>query len=108
MKAKYIIHAVGPRFQEEDMEDKLRTTVRNVLKAAEEKGITAVAFPAMGAGFYGVPLPVSARATLETIMEHLVAGSGIRDVVVSLLDDREYQPFKSQLSTLTNPQGVTA
>jgi O-acetyl-ADP-ribose deacetylase (regulator of RNase III) len=100
MKAEYIIHAVGPRFQEEDLEDKLRRTVVNSLKKAEEKGIKAVALPPMGAGFYGVPLDVSARVTLGTIKEYLSGDSGLEDVAVCLLDNREYKPFKSQLTAL--------
>ena len=51
LKADFIVHAVGPRFQEEDTEGKLRTTVLNSLKAAEEKGVKRIALPAMGAGF---------------------------------------------------------
>jgi O-acetyl-ADP-ribose deacetylase (regulator of RNase III) len=55
LKAKYIIHAVGPRFQEENLEEKLRTTTLNALRRAEENKIQVLAFPAMGAGFYGIP-----------------------------------------------------
>lgn len=52
LKAQYIIHAVGPRFQEEDTEAKLRATVHNSLKRAEEKGIQQIAFPAMGESWF--------------------------------------------------------
>ena len=52
MKAKYIIHAVGPRFQEEDLEGKLRTTTLNVLRQGGEKGIKQLGFPAMGRRFF--------------------------------------------------------
>jgi O-acetyl-ADP-ribose deacetylase (regulator of RNase III) len=100
MEAKKIIHAVGPRFQEEDLETKLETTVRNCLKAAEEAGIKEVAFPAMGAGFYGVPLEVSARITLDTIRQHLAGDTTIDNVVVCLMDNREYQPFQKQLASM--------
>ena len=34
LKARYVVHAVGPRFQEEDLEDKLRDTMLNVLQKA--------------------------------------------------------------------------
>lgn len=108
MKAKFIVHAVGPRFQEEDTEGKLRMTVENALKQAEAKGITAIAFPAMGVGFYGVPLPISARVTLKTIRDHLMGATSIQEVVVCLLDNREYQPFQSQLEALGQPEGVSA
>jgi O-acetyl-ADP-ribose deacetylase (regulator of RNase III) len=48
LKAKYIIHANGPKFQEEDMEGKIKTTIINSLKLADEKGIKKIAFPPMG------------------------------------------------------------
>lgn len=100
MKASHIIHAVGPRFQEDDLEDKLKTTILNCLKSAEEQGIKALAFPAMGAGFYGVPLEVSARVTLGTLKEHLSGSTKVQDIVVCLLDNREYKPFQSQLVSM--------
>lgn len=101
MKASCIIHAVGPKFQEEDLEAKLRETIKNCLLAAEAKGLTQIAFPAMGAGFYGVPLPVSAQVTLEAIIEYLSGETGIREVIVCLLDSREYAPFKAQLAAVS-------
>ncbi len=104
MKADYIIHAVGPRFQEQDIESKLEKTVVNALKRAEEKGIEAVAFPPMGTGFYGIPLDVSARVTLKTLKEYLSGKTNIKDVVVCLQDKREYKPFKAQLTALASAQ----
>jgi O-acetyl-ADP-ribose deacetylase (regulator of RNase III) len=100
MKANYIIHAVGPKFQEENLSDKLRATITNALKAADDKGITQVAFPPMGAGFYGVPLPESAEITLTSIADYLKGDTKISDVSVVLLDNREYQPFESKLADL--------
>lgn len=97
MKADYIIHAVGPRFQEEDLESKLKTTVENCLQAALGKELKQIAFPPMGAGFYGVPLDLSARITLGTIEEFLSGQTGISEVIVCLMDQREYQPFRKQL-----------
>jgi O-acetyl-ADP-ribose deacetylase (regulator of RNase III) len=100
MKAKYIIHANGPKFQEEDISIKLEKTIINSLKAAEEMGIKAIAFPAMGAGFYGVPLEQSSEITLKTIKQYLSNGSALEDVVICLLDNREYIPFEKQLSLM--------
>ena len=91
MKAKHIIHACGPKFQEENTEHKLKSTIINVLKAAESNGIESIAFPPMGSGFYGVPLDKSAKITIETIAEYLNKGSEIKDVVVCGNDMREYK-----------------
>ena len=100
LKAKYIMHANGPKFQEEDMEGKIKTTIINSLKLADEKGIKRIAFPPMGTGFYGVPLDQSARVTLHTIREYLLGNTGIEEVVICLNDNREYQPFKARFDKL--------
>jgi O-acetyl-ADP-ribose deacetylase len=100
MKAKQIIHANGPKFQEEDLENKLRTTTENALKLADARGIKHVAFPPMGSGFYGVPLAVSARITIDTVKQHLEGKTGLEEVVFCLLDSREYGPFQTKLQTL--------
>lgn len=97
LKAKYIIHAVGPAFQEPETEDKLRNTVINSLKRADEKGIQQVAFPLMGAGFYGVPMDLSARITLATIKDYLTNETKVKEVIVVALDNRELEPFQKQL-----------
>ena len=96
LKAKHIIHAVGPTFQEEAMEEKLRTTMLNSLRCAEELGVEKVAFPAMGVGFYGVPLDLCARVMLETIKKHLEVETRLNEVTVCVLDIREYRPFEAQ------------
>jgi len=100
LKAKYILHAVGPRFQEEDLEEKLRSTMGNVLRKAEESRIQSLAFPAMGVGFYAVPLEVCARETLEAVKKHLEASAGIREVVFCLRDSHEYKKFSEHLQRI--------
>jgi len=107
LKADFILHAVGPRFQEEDIEGKLRTTVLNCLSEADAKGISSIAFPAMGAGFYGIPLPVCAEVTLRAISDYLCQETSFKDVVICLLDNREYKPFAEYLSTMASA-GVKA
>ena len=100
MKADYIIHAVGPKFQEEDTEAKLKTTMMNCMKQAEKKGIKKMAFPPMGAGFYGIPLPMCAEIMLQSIKEYLEGETKIEEIVVTTLDTREYTPFREALQSL--------
>ena len=91
---------MGPRFHEENIEGKLRTTLLNLLTLVEEKGITRIAFPAMGAGFYGIPADLCARVMLETIKSHLLGETGIAEVVICVLDTPQYEAFKVPLATL--------
>jgi O-acetyl-ADP-ribose deacetylase (regulator of RNase III) len=100
MKAKYIIHAVGPKFQEVNTEDKLRKTLGNILRLAEEKGIKQLALPPLGTGFYGIPLPVCAEIMLEGIQSHLKNASNLQEVIICALDTREYVPFQKLLENL--------
>jgi O-acetyl-ADP-ribose deacetylase (regulator of RNase III) len=108
MKAKHIVHAVGPRFQEEEIESKLKTTIMNVFSEAEKAGLKQIAFPPMGAGFYGVPLPVSAEITVGCIADYLEADPKITDIVICALDNREYKPLDAKLSSLGQPQAVAS
>ena len=100
LQAKYILHAVGPRFQEEDSEAKLKATMLNTLKTAQELKLQKVAFPAMGAGFYGIPLEVSARVTLEAAREFLEKAADPSEVVFCLRDNREFKVFQEHLQKM--------
>lgn len=97
LKAKYIIHAVGPKFQEPDEEEKLQRTVQAVLQKAEEKGIRRLALPAMGTGFYGIPVDLCARVMVKTLREHLNGNSKIQQITICVRDAREIAPFAKQI-----------
>jgi O-acetyl-ADP-ribose deacetylase (regulator of RNase III) len=100
LKAKFVIHAVGPQFEEEDYEQKLAATIRRALKTAEEKGIQHVALPAMGAGFYGVPLEACARISVETVKQFLQESGKIKEVLFCLRDSREYEVFRKEMARI--------
>jgi O-acetyl-ADP-ribose deacetylase len=100
LPARYILHAVGPRFQEEDSEAKLRTTTINTLRKAEEYKMHRIAFPAMGAGFYGIPLEACARITLGAAGEFLEKAAELKEVVFCLRDLRELNVFRAHLQKM--------
>jgi O-acetyl-ADP-ribose deacetylase (regulator of RNase III) len=97
LKADWIIHANGPKFREEDEENKLRKTVQSALARAEEKGVKRLAFPPMGTGLYQVPLDLCTRVMVDTISEHLANGSTLDEVLIVAPDNREFNPFKAQI-----------
>jgi O-acetyl-ADP-ribose deacetylase (regulator of RNase III) len=100
LKSKYVIHAVGPKFQEKDTEAILRQTIKNTLKKSEEKDIRKIAFPPMGTGFYGVPIDLSAKVTLEEIVSHIKNNTKLEEVVICLRDNYETDPFVKNLESL--------
>lgn len=100
MKAKFIIHAVGPKFQEKDTEAKLRATMESALKAADEKGFKTVAFPPMGSGFYGVPPDMCAKVMVSTIKKHLENQTGISEVSIVPFHMRDFKPLQAEIEAL--------
>ncbi len=100
MKARYIIHAVGPHFQEEDEERKLLEATRSALRCADERGIARLAVPALGAGFYGMPTERSARVMLRAVREHLEGTTTLKQVVFCVLDSRQLHSFEAVLDAL--------
>jgi O-acetyl-ADP-ribose deacetylase (regulator of RNase III) len=101
LAAEYIIHAVGPRFREDDIEAKLLTTMENCLLKAEEKGIKALAFPAMGAGYYGIPAPVSATVMLAALENHFRGETGLEEVTICVLDTPQFKAFEAAMAALS-------
>lgn len=97
LKAKYIIHAVGPKFQEDEIEEKLKETIKNTLQVADDKGITKIAFPPMGAGFYGIPLDTCANIMINVISNYLIGNTSIKEVLVCVMDNKEYNAFQKYL-----------
>ncbi len=59
---KGVIHAVGPRYGEGDEERKLEQALVSAFECARERGWGSVAFPAVSAGIFAVPLDICARA----------------------------------------------
>ncbi len=94
LKSNYIIHAVGPRFRESDIKEKLITTMQSVLRIAEENKIREICFPPMGTGFYGIPLELSAHVMFDVLKEHLAGNTVLEKVVICLMDQREYNAFQ--------------
>lgn len=100
MNAKHIIHACGPKFQEQDLENKLRNCMNSSLKVANENKLKTLAYPPMGAGFYGIPLSLSAEIMLETIKTFLQVETSLEEIIICVMDFRDYLPFKEKLERI--------
>jgi len=98
LQSNYIVHAVGPRFQEEDTESKLRKTIENALFAAQKKGIKRIAFPPMGYGFYGIPLDLTAKVMIDEFQKYQDSRAAFEQIIVCVMDQKEYKAFESILN----------
>ena len=56
LKAKHVIHAVGPRMGEGDEDAKLAAATRSSLEVAAGHRLRSIALPAISTGVFGFPL----------------------------------------------------
>ena len=82
MAAKHVIHTVGPVYGRGGKEkaEQLAACYRNSLNLAAEKGLKAIAFPAISTGVYGYPLDEAARVASQAIEKFLASDSLIEEV----------------------------
>jgi len=97
LKAKYVIHAVGPQMGEGNEDEKLKNATLNSLKLADENNIKSISFPAISTGIFGFPIERCARIMLRTIIEYLKGQTSIKKVVFCLFGQDSYKVFEKHL-----------
>ncbi len=97
LKAKYVIHAVGPRMGEGDEDAKLERATWNSLKVADENNIRSIAFCAISTGIFGFPMDRCAQIMLRTTIEYLGDKTALEKVVFCLFDEKSYDVFLHEL-----------
>src|SRR5262245_27171887 len=83
LRARHVIHTVGPVWGGgERGEDRLLASCyRNSLALASERGLAAIAYPAISTGAYGFPPERAALVAVRTIAAALSQASSIERVV---------------------------
>jgi O-acetyl-ADP-ribose deacetylase (regulator of RNase III) len=71
LKAKYVIHTVGPVWGEGKEEEKLRSAVRSALEVAENLGVSSVALPAISTGIFGYPKREGVKVIVDEVLKFL-------------------------------------
>jgi len=66
LKAKYVIHTVGPRYGiDNDPESLLASAYQKSLDLAVSNGCNSIAFPAISCGVYGYPAQEAAEISIS-------------------------------------------
>ena len=97
LKARRVIHAVGPQMGEGDEDKKLAAAVRAALALADRRGMKSIALPAISTGNFGFPVDRAARIMLTEIHRFLQGGTRLERVVVALYGDEAFGVFKREL-----------
>jgi O-acetyl-ADP-ribose deacetylase (regulator of RNase III) len=102
LKARHVIHAVGPRMGEGDEDQKLTNATLNALKVADQNHLKSLSFPAISAGIFGFPIERCAEIMLQTTMNYLNGRTGLERVVFCLFGRDSYDVFQKRLQEETS------
>jgi len=100
LKAKYVIHAVGPRHGEEHEDGKLKDATLNSLILADKNNLKSISFPAISTGIFGFPKDRCATIMLATTIAYLEGPTKLEKVVYCLYDQNTFEIFKRTLQFL--------
>ena len=83
LSAKFVIHAVGPRYRDGRHGEPalLAGCYTSSLRLAVAHGLRSIAFPAISCGIYGYPIPEAARIAVGTVRDFLAGDETIVQVV---------------------------
>lgn len=101
LKAKYVIHAVGPRWGEGEEEEKLKSAVLSALKLAEELKCEKVSLPAISTGIFGFPKNRGTRIIFDTCVHFLKSqANNVKEVRLCNIDRETCDYFLKYLGEL--------
>ena len=98
LKAKHVIHAVGPRMGEGNEDEKLKNATLNSLKLMDEHDLKSIAFPAISTGIFGYPIDRCAKIMIATAKDYLSKDTQIEVVIFCLYTSSDFQVFEEELT----------
>jgi O-acetyl-ADP-ribose deacetylase (regulator of RNase III) len=94
LRARFVIHAASMQLGGETAAHALRSSTAHSLRIAAEKGLRTIAFPAVGTGIAGFPVPECARIMLREVAQHLKKPTSLEKIYFVLFDDQVLSEFE--------------
>ena len=101
LKAKYVIHAVGPRWRGGSQNEPklLYSTYRQALLRARENECRSIGFPLISSGIFGYPMTDAWRVALEACLDFRKEDPEM-EIVFAVIDDEILAAGKKTLAEL--------
>jgi len=89
LKAKYIIHAVGPHYilDSQDREKLLKNCYLNILRLADENQIKSLAIPSISTGIYKYPIEEATEIVLNVVSDFIKKDNNIEEIIFVLFSE---------------------
>ena len=109
LRARYVIHTVGPVWQKEEStklaigernEDRLLASCyRRSLQVASDLRVVSIAFPAISTGIYGFPRERAAKIAVAEVKEVLRENYTIKQVIFCCFDSDTLRIYEQLIGT---------
>lgn len=100
LKAKHVIHAAGMGQDLQTDENKVKAATRSSLELAENRGLSSIAFPAIGTGVGGLEIHLCAKIMINEALDFLLKSKKLKDVRFVLFDNGSLTAFEESLRNI--------
>lgn len=101
LKAKYVIHAVGPVYSGSPEDAQLLSNAyRKSLELCSQHNISSISFPSISTGAYGYPIKEASRIALQTVMDYLREHPELKLVRFVLFDSKTFGVYQETLKEM--------
>jgi len=110
LRARFVIHAASMQLGGATTAGALRSSTAHALRIAAERGLRSIAFPAVGTGIAGFPIPECARIMLREAVEHLKKPTSLEKIYFALFDGQtlsEFENARAEIAAGGESQGAS-
>jgi len=97
LKAKYVLHALGPIWNNHETEERLSqdlvNTYQNIFQIANEKKFKTIAIPNISTGVYGFPKELAAELVIKTTLTFLRSKTSIEKISFYCFDETNFKLY---------------
>jgi O-acetyl-ADP-ribose deacetylase (regulator of RNase III) len=103
LTAKFIIHAVGPRWQggNHGEPELLASCYRRSIEIAVSKQLRSIAFPSISTGIYGYPIDQAAKVAVSTVARALTEGRYPLEVIFCCFSKSDLEVYLAAMRELS-------
>ncbi len=99
LKAKFVIHTVGPVWQggQQDEAEMLMSCYQECIALAERNGVSSIAFPAISTGVFGYPVRDATEIAVATVSEAVEGTAIIGEIIFCCFSESDLKQYRTVL-----------
>jgi O-acetyl-ADP-ribose deacetylase (regulator of RNase III) len=102
LKARFVIHAVGPMGSDSDADTKLASACRAALTRASERRLSSIALPAISTGVFGFPMARAAEILVSVAAEFAGQHEEPEKIIFCLWGKEAFEEFRRASASLVS------